>query len=369
MRKLYRKLGRVLYLLRKLINSTNKTLVIYDRVHPIYSVPFEELSDGNFVYAYIENLNNCTFWEFLLLKRAKIMHSDVANDYFNYKNHPDKLIFLWAEITVRESEVAPPEIKKIYLMSRFGFLNSEVNIPKMCLLYPGVIVPQEVERDPQKPVITIAAVGYGGLIKSYDVIFKLYETLKDRYRLKWILAGNLAHDFDIYPEIKRDVYERANFPHIESVLKADPNVVLRPFKRPDLMTEVYPKADIYLHISRMETFGFSVLEAMSYSLPVIATRFNALPEMVVPGENGFLVNNFFDNRISDVWYNAINTQAWFDATYEETLAALITLIENPELRLSMGKKSYNMVKQKFDANERLAKIEADYTHFLNGGTI
>ena len=91
--------------------------------------------------------------------------------------------------------------------------------------------------------------------------------------------------------------------------------------------------------------------------------------MVVPGENGFLVNNFFDNRISDVWYNAINTQAWFDATYEETLAALITLIENPELRLSMGKKSYNMVKQKFDANERLAKIEADYTHFLNGGTI
>ncbi|MEW5847172.1 MAG: glycosyltransferase family 4 protein [Myxococcota bacterium] len=38
-----------------------------------------------------------------------------------------------------------------------------------------------------------------------------------------------------------------------------------------------------------ETFGLSVLEAMAFGLPVIASRIGALPELVVDGETGWVV--------------------------------------------------------------------------------
>ncbi|HMS56868.1 MAG TPA: glycosyltransferase family 4 protein, partial [Fimbriimonadaceae bacterium] len=39
-----------------------------------------------------------------------------------------------------------------------------------------------------------------------------------------------------------------------------------------------------------EAFGFVALEAMSLGKPVVATRSGNLPELVVPGENGLLIN-------------------------------------------------------------------------------
>ncbi len=41
--------------------------------------------------------------------------------------------------------------------------------------------------------------------------------------------------------------------------------------------------------SSIETFGVSVLEALSHGLPAIVSRSQALPEMIVPGESGLVV--------------------------------------------------------------------------------
>lgn len=53
--------------------------------------------------------------------------------------------------------------------------------------------------------------------------------------------------------------------------------------------EVYPAADVYLLPSLAEGYGMSVVEAMSFGLPVIASRLSALPELVADGETGLLV--------------------------------------------------------------------------------
>jgi glycosyltransferase involved in cell wall biosynthesis len=49
------------------------------------------------------------------------------------------------------------------------------------------------------------------------------------------------------------------------------------------------RADVFVHTSRWEGFGMVLLEAMLASLPVVATRASAVPEVVADGETGLLV--------------------------------------------------------------------------------
>lgn len=52
---------------------------------------------------------------------------------------------------------------------------------------------------------------------------------------------------------------------------------------------LYREASIYVMPSYYETFGLSVVEAMAFGLPVIASRAGALPELVEDGVTGLLV--------------------------------------------------------------------------------
>jgi glycosyltransferase involved in cell wall biosynthesis len=50
------------------------------------------------------------------------------------------------------------------------------------------------------------------------------------------------------------------------------------------------RATVLVHPARWEGFGLGVLEAMLASLPVVATNVSALPELIVDGETGMLVD-------------------------------------------------------------------------------
>jgi glycosyltransferase involved in cell wall biosynthesis len=49
------------------------------------------------------------------------------------------------------------------------------------------------------------------------------------------------------------------------------------------------RADVFAHTPRWEGFGIVLLEAMLASLPIVATRVSAVPEVVADGETGVLV--------------------------------------------------------------------------------
>jgi glycosyltransferase involved in cell wall biosynthesis len=98
------------------------------------------------------------------------------------------------------------------------------------------------------------------------------------------------------------------------------------------------EADIYVLPSYNEQMPMSILEAMGHGLPVISTFVEGIPEMVKPGENGILI------AAGDK--NALN-------------AALKDLIGDSQKRERMGKKSFSIVKEKFDAEiiiDQLIKI-------------
>ncbi len=50
------------------------------------------------------------------------------------------------------------------------------------------------------------------------------------------------------------------------------------------------QSDVYIQPTYFESLGISILEAMSYSLPVISTNVGGVPEIVSDGVNGFLID-------------------------------------------------------------------------------
>ena len=53
--------------------------------------------------------------------------------------------------------------------------------------------------------------------------------------------------------------------------------------------ELLPGLDVFAMASRYEGLPCSLVEAMTFGLPVVATAVNAVPDLVVPGETGLLV--------------------------------------------------------------------------------
>jgi glycosyltransferase involved in cell wall biosynthesis len=60
------------------------------------------------------------------------------------------------------------------------------------------------------------------------------------------------------------------------------------------------QADILIQPSLAEAFGISILEGMSYGLPIIATNVGGIPELVQNNINGFLIEPGSKQQIFDV---------------------------------------------------------------------
>jgi glycosyltransferase involved in cell wall biosynthesis len=65
----------------------------------------------------------------------------------------------------------------------------------------------------------------------------------------------------------------------------------------NLLGSYYQEADLYLLLSRWEGVPLAILDAMAYGCVVLATDVGAVTEVLVHGENGFLVENGSDKDV------------------------------------------------------------------------
>lgn len=56
------------------------------------------------------------------------------------------------------------------------------------------------------------------------------------------------------------------------------------------LPQYYQNAAVFCMPTKREPFGIVIVEAMAYGLPVVTTNLGAMPDMVIPGENGALVS-------------------------------------------------------------------------------
>jgi len=103
---------------------------------------------------------------------------------------------------------------------------------------------------------------------------------------------------------------------------------------------VFDAAEIVCQVSRWEeVFGWTIAEAMAHRKPVIATRVGGIPELVADEDSGFLIER------GDV---------------EKLAEQILTLLEDPARRQSMGIAGRRRVDANFDLQKNVAQLLEAY---------
>jgi glycosyltransferase involved in cell wall biosynthesis len=103
-------------------------------------------------------------------------------------------------------------------------------------------------------------------------------------------------------------------------------------------------SDLYVSSSLSDGTSLSLLEAMACGLPVVVTDVPAILEWVADGENGLVVPR---------------------KSVEELAQAIIHLLKNEDIAIEMGKKNFEIAKERADWDKNFRKFEEICLGMLN----
>ncbi len=111
----------------------------------------------------------------------------------------------------------------------------------------------------------------------------------------------------------------------------------------DEIEKAYNESDIFILPSYNEGLPMSVLEAISFGLPVISTDIDGIPEAVKDNVNGYLIT---------------------PGDYKVLAEKIDLLADNYQLRTEMGLQSLNISKNKFDIEVILNELDCIYAKVI-----
>lgn len=172
------------------------------------------------------------------------------------------------------------------------------------------------------------------------------------------------------PEIDFRTSDGAMRAHYLSVLQSHPAITLvGRVPRERLCNEILPKSDVYVMPTYADTFGFAVLEAMAYGIPVVTTNVFAIPEIVDDGNaaamidvSAYPLSKIFRGYTIDSIPDDLRRYLT-----EQVYCALGGLISDTSRRLTIREHGLTLSRTKFDADRRNAALSALYAEALAGG--
>lgn len=119
------------------------------------------------------------------------------------------------------------------------------------------------------------------------------------------------------------------------------NIIIEPWT--DDLPSYLKTADIFLNVSNYEGYGRTIIEALAAGTPVVTTDVGSADEVVVPGENGFLINI---------------------GSRKELIASLTEFLGDTELRARIVKRAKNGLPVKYSREEYLERYAESWVDAL-----
>lgn len=200
------------------------------------------------------------------------------------------------------------------------FLEKEFDV-KVLHNYSNIEKLKKEDND-NNEILTILTLGHVRDYKNPDLWLKVArEITKTNKNVRFIWAG------------EGELLER-----FKTEITNDQNISFLGYQSD--VASLYKKTDIYLQLSKIESQGISVLDAMQYSIPCVVSNRGGLPESVVDNETGFVVD--IDN-------------------FEEIIEKLNILINNKNIRIKMGENGSQLYNEKFSKEKWYTKLD----YYLN----
>jgi glycosyltransferase involved in cell wall biosynthesis len=134
-------------------------------------------------------------------------------------------------------------------------------------------------------------------------------------------------------------------PNEKALIKKSPGVKVYGFiKDRNIINNFFEKSSVFVMPSYSEAFGLVFLEAMIHKLPCIGSTVDAIPEIIIERETGFLIEPDDVKDLSN---------------------KIIKLLKNPELSKNMGLKGYERAKSLYNWDEFGDKIDKKLLECLN----
>lgn len=207
---------------------------------------------------------------------------------------------------------------------------------KVKVVYPAI--PPKKIKNKKSEKVKILFVGRDFYLKGGEVALKIIDAMSKKYSfVEGIVISSVPEDI----LKKYSSNSSIKFSKLISQKK--------------LFEEVYPNCDIFLYPTFSDTFGFAILEAQSFGLPVIAQRTRSthtINETIEDGKTGFLVENLDADASRRVVSND---------KLEELTRLTEKLIEDKKLREKMSMEcKRNIVTGKFSIKNRNKKLKTIY---------
>ncbi|MCK5169548.1 MAG: glycosyltransferase, partial [Bacteroidales bacterium] len=190
------------------------------------------------------------------------------------------------------------------------------------VIYNGIAINKQINRE-IKNVGNQVIIGSAGRLskeKGHLYLIQLAANLKEKdipFKIK--IAGEGSQRKKLEKEIEK------------SGLKEEFELI--GFKKD--MNDFYSQIDVFVLPSIWEGFGFVLLEAMSFKLPVIAFDTGSSAEIIQDQKNGFIVPDYNVDLLTE---------------------NVIKLYMNKDLRKEMGNAGFKILQNKFSVENTLREV-------------
>ena len=152
---------------------------------------------------------------------------------------------------------------------RRGLIENGVPAAKIEIVHTGIEIPETIRGARSSAEFVVGHIGAFTQEKGQDIAVAAAALLRGSLpRARVVLAG----DGQLWNEIRRSAPENVTFPGFVSDRAA-----------------FFATLDLFIMPSRSEAWGLAALEAMAHGVPVIASDAGGLPEIIEPGNGGWLI--------------------------------------------------------------------------------
>lgn len=175
-----------------------------------------------------------------------------------------------------EGGVSPTIVREHYL-GLFGEREPSIQVRSQLRLEFGI----------SNEAVVICSIAFDAPVKGLDILLNSLSKVLQKYPFVYLVLVGIDP-------------QKSYLPELAAKLSLSNNVQWVGIR--DEAWRILNVANIYIQPSRSEGLPLTILEAMAFKLPVVATRVGGIPEAVIDGETGYLA----DQADADSLYDAID---------------------------------------------------------------